>query len=615
MLSRYLLAAGWLLCAIAPLLMTPAPLAAQTSAPAEEAQPAAAEVDPEVAEMLATPRAAVSGLLKTVNEGNLNRAAHTLDLSAFSKPVADVKGPDLAFKLKAMLDRIARIELDEIPDGAEAASPYPLGEKLADAANLQGAARRDAQQIRLARSAEGHWRFDSKTVAAIEKLWNRWQDKARVEGLAIATESPTFSVWLARQFPPSWRETHFLLPDYQWLSLLALIFLGFVADALTRVVLNVAAHAWFRHMRAEDGVTFDTKLFRPIGLLVQALVWYVGTRLIGLPPLALLVLLVALKFFAVVAGIWTAFLLIDLLSAYLGRHAAKTETKFDDLLIPLVSKSLKVFAVCIGVLTGADALGLPLAGLVGGTAIGGLALAMASKDAVSNLFGSVTVLVDRPFEVGDWIIMDGAEGSIETVGFRSTRIRTFYNSQITVPNSLLTTAIVDNMGRRRYRRVKTIIGLQYDTTPEQMDAFCEGVRELIRRHPYTRKDYYHVYFNDFSDSALNVLLYCFLECPDWGVELRERHRLLNDITRLARELGCQFAFPTRTLHLFQEQPGSSPPSIADSERLGQTQAARIAGPLQSGDDRPGPVVYGDPSPVEDFDPETERKPKGDDSGE
>ena len=233
--------------------------------------------------------------------------------------------------------------------------------------------------------------------------------------------------------------------------------------------------------------------------------------------------------------------------------------------------------------------------------IGGAAFAFASKDAVSNLFGSVTVLTDRPFEIGDWIVTEGVEGSVESVGFRSTRIRTFYNSLITLPNSRLTTAAVDNMGRRRYRRIKTMLGLQYDTTPEQIDAFCEGIRELIRRHTYTRKDYYHVYFNEFADSSLNVLLYCFLECPDWSIELREKHRLFCDIIKLAQRLGVSFAFPTSTLHLFQEEHGggSLPTELSDPIEAGQRLAAHIAGPLKSPEPGRGGVEFTGPTELSD----------------
>ena len=247
--------------------------------------------------------------------------------------------------------------------------------------------------------------------------------------------------------------------------------------------------------------------------------------------------------------------------------------------MPLISKSLKALGVCVGIVLFANTFGWQITGVLGTLGIGGMALAFATQDSISNLFGSLTVLLDRPFEVGDWIVTSGIEGEVETVGFRSTRVRTFYNSLITLPNSQLTTASVDNMGRRRYRRYKAVLGVQYDTHPDRIEAFCEGVRELLRRHPHTRKDYFHVYFNDLSASSLDILLYCFFECPDWTTELRERHRLLVDIMKLAERLGVEFAFPTRTLHMAQDDPApsSSPVDCSDPLRAGQTEAAEIAG--------------------------------------
>jgi MscS family membrane protein len=210
----------------------------------------------------------------------------------------------------------------------------------------------------------------------------------------------------------------------------------------------------------------------------------------------------------------------------------------------------------------AQNLNVNVSSLIAGLGIGGLAFALAAKDTVENLFGSFTVLMDRPFQIGDWVVIGELEGTVEELGLRSTRIRTFYNSVITVPNSRLVHTAVDNLGSRRYRRVKCMISVQYDTPPERIDAFCEGIRELIRRHPYTRKDYYLVYLNEFADSALNILLYAFHQTPDWPTELRERHRLFTDIVRLARRLGVEFAFPTRTLHLASAPPGPARPAAA-----------------------------------------------------
>ncbi|RAP29813.1 mechanosensitive ion channel family protein, partial [Candidatus Marinamargulisbacteria bacterium SCGC AG-414-C22] len=227
----------------------------------------------------------------------------------------------------------------------------------------------------------------------------------------------------------------------------------------------------------------------------------------------------------------------------------KTANKFDDILVPLISRVLKLIVLVIGILSLAEILGLPLASLVAGLGIGGLAIAMAAKDTIANIFGSVTVVADRPFNIGDWVKINNVEGSVVGLGFRSTRIRTFYDSVITVPNSNLLTAVVDNLGQRNYRRYKTLLQLTYDTPPEKITAFCEGVRHIIDTQEYTRKDVYHVYLNNMSDSSLDVLLYCFFKVPDWKIELQARESLLLAIVTLAKSIGVDFAFPTRTLHI------------------------------------------------------------------
>ena len=126
---------------------------------------------------------------------------------------------------------------------------------------------------------------------------------------------------------------------------------------------------------------------------------------------------------------------------------------------------------------------------------------------------------------------------------RSTRIRTFYDSIVTMPNSILVTTKCDNYSKRRYRRWKQMVSINYATPPEKISAFCEGIRELLRAHPYTRKDYYQVWLNGFAGSSLDVLVYVFWSTPDWPTELRERHRFMLDIIRLAGDLGIEFAYP------------------------------------------------------------------------
>lgn len=572
---------------------------ADQGSPSGQAGAAEATANAELMGLLATPRQTVETFITRINEGNPDQAAVCLDLSAYNSITVTKKGPRHAAHLKEIIDRMRRVDYERIPDDADAESPYQLGHFLGE--ELLGRDKKDAAKIYLERGNDGLWRFSSTTVAAIEALWLRWEEYEELSGLSDSLAREPFDDWFKKLFPSHLQRTYFLLPTYKWIYLLGLTFVGFLADLLVRLICTYLTSAWLRYRKPEEEKRIERKLWKPIGLLAQALIWFGGASLIDLPDLALTILLAGLKVFAVIAGVWTGFMLINLMVAYLARKAEKTESKFDDLLVPLVSKSLKIFVSFVGILTCANAFNLPMAGLLGGTAIGGMALALASQDAVGNLFGSLTVLIDRPFEIGDWIVTGDVEGTVETVGFRSTRIRTFYNSQMTVPNSNLTTAIVDNMGRRRYRRIKAMLGVQYDTTPEQIEAFCEGIRELLRRHPYTRKDYYHVYFNGYGDSALNILLYCFVDCADWSVELREKHRLFVDILKLAKELGISFAFPTRTLHMFQqEQTGNGATFEMDyPERSGRRLAAGITGPPKPLDERPGPVEFRGPTSIDE----------------
>jgi len=218
-------------------------------------------------------------------------------------------------------------------------------------------------------------------------------------------------------------------------------------------------------------------------------------------------------------------------------------------------RQISAFMIWLVLLTvAAGILGIHITGLLATIGILGLVLALAAQDTLANLFASLMLLVDRPFRVGDWVLVDNDEGTIEDVGLRSTKIRTFADSLIIVPNSILANRSIENFGRRTYRRYSTHIDLTCDTTPALIEAFRDGIEELILQHPHTRKDYYHVRFHEMGDYALRILLYVFWRTPDWGAELRERERLLLDILRLGESLHIRFAYPTRQIILDGEIP-------------------------------------------------------------
>jgi MscS family membrane protein len=399
-----------------------------------------------------------------------------------------------------------------------------------------------------------------------------------------------------RSLLPSFLTGGFLLEYWQWVGLLLVIILGSIADKTVAWLLKINMQRWLKHHLEFQSI--DSSVLRPLGLMAMALVWWAGLSLLALPDLAWSVISIAVKLLVSLSGIWSAFRLVDILDALLMKKVSKTATKFDDLLVPMVSKSLKVFVVVVGIVFVADNLNVDVSSLLAGLGLGGLAFALAAKDLLGNFFGSLTVLLDRPFHIGDWVVIGDVEGSVEEVGFRSTRVRTFYNSLITLPNALLTTTNIDNMGARRYRRMRTMLSLTYATTPEKIDAFCEGVRTLIQLHPYMRKDYYHVYFNEYGPASLNILVYVFWETPDWNTELRERHRFLVDILRLAKQLEVEFAYPTQTIYLKKDNGATESseafkPAMTQEEAfmMGKRQAEVIVDGTLGRGIKPDPVTF------------------------
>jgi MscS family membrane protein len=394
--------------------------------------------------------------------------------------------------------------------------------------------------------------FSAGTLTALPDILDHLAQKKN--GVGDGGDDATRLPWhlrLRQQIPEQLRREGFLLEHWQWLGILLTIAAGIVADKLTAVLLLFSVCYWRRRHKPLESHILPDDWLRPLGLLSMAATWWAGLNMLALPAQAMVVLLVAVKILVALSAIWAGFRVVDFVAAYLQRLARRTDNKLDDVLVPLVRKTLKVFITVIGIIFIASNLNLNVSGLLAGLGLGGLAFALAAKDMVQNLFGSITVLLDQTFHVGDWVVIDDIEGTVEEVGLRSTRIRTFYNSEIILPNSRLITASVDNMGKRRFRRMSCKLSLTYDTAPEKIEAFCEGLRELVRLHRFMRKDYYHIYLNEMAAASLEILVYVFWKTPDWSTELRERHRFLLDILRLAERLGVEFAFPTQTVYLKQ----------------------------------------------------------------
>lgn len=506
---------------------------------------AAPDVYPEAS--FDSPRTTFRYFLKTMkghkmgDAGAIDLAIKALDLSHFDENSREISGKTAAIKLINTIDRLELVQYKDIPDQLK--DDTWVYKRI----DTQFQNRHVSVQISLSKTDKGLWLFDKKTIENIG-LFERLVKKKKVAEGVMAYDSWREKI---KRAMPSWtaRRT-FILLNGQWLALMGLIFLSFLTEKIIRfILLNILIE-----FLAKKGVRISDelrdKLGFPLGLSIFAIFWSLGVRLLEFEDGILSWLLRGGQVVFTLALMMAIYQLVDFVCLFLEKKAIESENKFDDILIPLIRKSAKTFVVAIGIIAVGDSLNLDMKGLLAGMGIAGLGVSLAAKDTLSNLFGSLTVLLDRPFRIGDWVVIDGKiEGTVEEVGLRSCRIRTFHNSLITIPNGMLTNAHIDNLGMREFRRFSTTLGVQYDTPPAKIEAFCEGIRQIIREHPNTRKDYFNVYLNNLGSHSLDIILYVFFQCPDWSEELNQRHRLLIDILRLGSEMGVEFAFPTQTLHM------------------------------------------------------------------
>ena len=345
------------------------------------------------------------------------------------------------------------------------------------------------------------------------------------------------------------REGTFDLTAEQYLGLLIIVASAVVAQAVYLAVVAL----YIRHNAPKERRRFWRNERRRVDRVILgaflAIAVMVGVPFLDLDPELEDTAVVAARVLGAVCGGLILLRLIAIVGDFLFEKAEATETRLDDQLIPMIRQTANVFVVLVGTLFVLSNLDVNVGALIAGLGIGGIAVALAAQDSLRNLFGGIMILADRPFQVGDWIVIGDVEGTVEKVGFRSMRIRTFKSSLVTVPNQRVTDTNVDNMGLRHYRRYDTTLHLPLDTPPEVVQAFCEGVRALLRANTLVRQDYYFCELERIGDSTLDVLMYCFFEAPDWNAELRAKHILNLDVLRLARTLGITLSPPASTVRL------------------------------------------------------------------
>ncbi len=471
---------------------------------------------------LSTPQNAVETHLRYLKDDNYRPklAAKSFEVDNPTAP----ENQELAEKLKEIFDGMRlSVNIDGIPDepnyidSASGKQRYILLKSI--------------PEIYLKKYGD-EWKYSETTVKMIPDIY---QSVYPFELSKIIKKSPRF-----------FKDELFGIYVWQYILMLIYVIIGYGVYKLFSGILGYAAVKIIHKTRFKEiAAEYIKPVTKPISLIFVFLIAISFLPILRLPA----------QFDATLDKILTAFIpafatviaykFVDLLAEVLAKLASKTETTIDDNLTPLVRKMLKIIVVIFGFIYILQTFDVSITPLLAGVSIGGLAFALAAQETVKNLFGSITIFTDQPFNVGDWIVFDGGEGTVIEVGVRSTRIRTFYDSVISIPNGKLADALIDNMGRRNFRRYSALIGLTYDSPPEKVEKFVEELKAITDNHPKTRKDFYQIHANNFGQTAIEILFYIFFDVPDWTQELESRHDVIIEILKAADKLGLRFAYPIR----------------------------------------------------------------------
>lgn len=389
---------------------------------------------------------------------------------------------------------------------------------------------------------DDQWLFSIETVNSIPALYKRY--------------FPLGVSRLANQLPAPLQKTYLDVALWKYLAVPALIIVGFLAYYifyfLLFLVIRIVGNKYVRHLRGE------LKLKKKLATFIS-IYFAIGIVITLLPGIMLPVLLVNflipfLMIIRVVVLIVVILRVADVFFLYARDYVEKTPSKMDDQLLPIFIKMVQFVIIIGGAINIMKALEVNVTAVVAGVSIGGLAVALAAQDTVKNFIGSAMIFLDKPFQIGDYVIGGGYEGTVEEVGFRTTRLRNADRSVISVPNGNVANDTINNLGLRPSRRMQLTIGLMYSTPPDKIDKYLKALRTMVDVHPKASSDDHMIRFHNLGASSLDIFFRAYLFAPTLVDELEIREEIIFGIVRAAEQVGVSFAFPSTSVYMEQTTP-------------------------------------------------------------
>jgi len=525
-----------------------------------------------------SPRATLSGFIEAVNDGHAQLkdilksylSSSRLYLSteerkevdrlfenvALARRTLNLSELPTALMLTGSFSRIRILQLKEVLDRLE----LPALESIPDAAAMESKKFKrwtlPGTEITIARVEQGpragEYLFSPETVERLPEFYRRikhlpyqpgatagWYERFRYGGAGLRRVIPL--KWMMAL--PDWAKVIILdQPVWRWFGMVIVLL---SATGLFLLIRRAAA-AWARRGSSSELCIQWSRLMWAVSLLILIpLIAHVFTDNLRLSGSVLEIATLLL---------WAIFTLTLTWAVWLGSHVlAESVVSSQQMLAgsidsQLIRLGLRLVATILSItilVVGAQQLGIPAYSVVAGLGVGGIAVALAAKDSLANLIGSLLIMFEKPFRVGHWIKVDNIEGFVESIGFRSTRIRTFYNSLVSIPSNHLVNSTVDNMAMRKLRAVRTVLHISYATPADKVEGFVAAIKQLIENGPYAYRKWFRIRFDDFGEYGLSILVNFLLDVSDNQVEQAERQRILLEILKLAETMDIQFAIPPR----------------------------------------------------------------------
>lgn len=384
-----------------------------------------------------------------------------------------------------------------------------------------------------------------------------------------------------------------------WISRLLLVITVIIAIAVLRRVLKLLfirpMRRFARHLDLPQEVVVEA-LQLPIRCLAIALSIIGAVQIFGIGGDDMIDAFVTniARTFLILAVLIGAYRVLDLIMRSPREMINLVGIDVEARLLPFIHTGLRLVIIVMAVVIVLGEWNYDVSGLIAGFGLGGLALALAAQDIAANLFGFMALVSDRPFDVGEFIITPDGEGVVEHVGLRSTRLRRLDQAVISVPNSKMAAAAIVNWSRLEKRRLDYTLRLPYGTSSGDIRVLLHRIREYLKVQPLIDEESVVVYFMDFGQSSLEVLIRCYIFLANWSEFQTEKERLHIEVMDIVDSLGMNIAYPSMSLYLEHIPPVTPLDDRPSQPRLSQKERAIKAGLIQEKPDVPKANVTDNP---------------------